>query len=64
MNENDGRWDELIVERRRVITVVRLKERSGHIIEYRRVANRHGSVIFFKDGLNIPESMYHAATCR
>lgn len=64
MNEDGDRWEELIVERLRVVTVVRLKERSGHIAEYRRVANRFGGVFFFKDGLNIPASLYHAATGR
>lgn len=59
-----GRWEELIIDRLRVITVVRLVERTGHVSEYRRVADRHGAVVYFKDGLNIPESVYHAATGR
>lgn len=62
--EGRGRWEELHIDRLRVITVVRLVEPSGHVSEYRRVADRHGSVVYFKDGLNIPEGAYHAATGR
>jgi len=62
--EGRGRWEELHIDRLRVITVVRLVEPSGHVSEYRRVADRHGSVVYFKDGLNIPEGAYHAVTWR
>ncbi len=59
-----GRSEELIVERLRVITVVRLQGATGHTTEYRRVADRHGSVMYFEDGRNIPASIYHARTGR
>lgn len=56
--------EELIVERLRVITIVRLTERSGHVREYRRVADRNGGVLYFRDGLNIPASIYHQRSGR
>ena len=59
-----GRSVDVVVERLRVITVVRLQGATGHITEYRRVADRHGSVMYFEDGRNIPASIYHARTGR
>jgi hypothetical protein len=59
-----GRSEELIVERLRVITVMRLQGATGHTTEYRRVADRYGSVMYFEDGRNIPASIYHARTGR
>jgi hypothetical protein len=59
-----GRSVEVVVERLRVITVVRLLGATGHTTEYRRVADRHGSVMYFEDGRNIPASIYHARTGR
>ena len=53
------REEELIIERLRVITVVRLTERTGHVTEYRRVVDRNGSIVHFRDGLNIPASLYN-----
>jgi len=58
------RSEELIVERQRVITVVRLPQRTGHVKEYRRVADRHGAVLYFEDGRSVPYSTFHAATGR
>jgi hypothetical protein len=58
------RSEELIVERQRVITVIRLPQRTGQVKEYRRVADRHGSVLYFEDGRSIPYSSFHAATGR
>jgi hypothetical protein len=59
-----GRSVDVVVERLRVITVVRLQGATGHITEYRRVADLHGSVMYFEDGRNIPASIYHARTGR
>jgi len=56
--------EELIVERNRVITVVRVPEASGHVSEYRRVADRHGMVVHFRDGVQIPEQIYREGTGR
>ncbi len=58
------RSEELIVERQRVITVIRLPQRTGQVKEYRRVADRHGSVLYFEDGRSIPYSAFHTATGR
>lgn len=58
------RSEELIVERQRVITVIRLPQHTGQVKEYRRVADRHGSVLYFEDGRSIPYSAYHIATGR
>lgn len=56
--------EELIVERNRVITLVRVPEATGHVSEYRRVADRHGMVVHFRDGVQIPEQLYHEGTAR
>ncbi len=56
------RSEELIVERQRVITVIRLPQRTGQVKEYRRVADRHGTVLYFEDGRSIPYSTFHTAT--
>lgn len=56
--------EELIVERNRVITVVRVPEGTGHVSEYRRVADRHGMVVHFRDGVQIPEQIYREGTGR
>jgi hypothetical protein len=57
-----GREEELIVEARRVTTVVRVHHPEGRSNEYRRVANANGTVYYFKDGLSIPEHVYVAGT--
>lgn len=51
------RSEELLVERNRVITVVRIPESTGHITEYRRVADRYGAFLYFQDGRSIPYTM-------
>lgn len=56
------RSEELIVERQRVITIIRLPQRTGQVKEYRRVADRHGTVLYFEDGRSIPYSTFHTAT--
>jgi hypothetical protein len=56
--------EELIVERQRVTTVVRITEGTGHITEYRRVVDRHGAVVHFRDGVAIPEHVFREATGR
>jgi len=56
--------EELIVERQRVITVIRITENTGHVTEFRRVADRSGSIVHFRDGIAIPEHSYRAATGR
>ncbi len=56
--------EELITERNHVITVVRIVERTGHLSEYRRVVHRHGLVVHFHDGVQIPEKVYREATGR
>ncbi len=58
------RSEELIVDRMRVTTVVRITEPNGHVVEYRRVADRYGNVVHFQDGRNIPASVYHGGTGR
>lgn len=57
-----GREEELIVEARRVTTIVRIHGPEGRTNEYRRVVNASGGTVFFKDGLNIPEHVYVTAT--
>jgi hypothetical protein len=57
-----GREEELIVEVRRVTTVVRILLPEGRSTEYRRVAHFNGGTVFFQDGLSIPEHAYIAAT--
>jgi hypothetical protein len=57
-----GREEELIVEVRRVTTVVRIHLPEGRSTEYRRVAHFNGGTVFFKDGESIPEHAYVAAT--
>jgi hypothetical protein len=56
--------EELIVERQRVTTVVRITESTGYITEYRRVVDRHGAVVYFRDGVAVPEQVYRQATGR
>lgn len=56
--------EELIVERNRVTTVVRVPEATGQVSEYRRVADRHGMVVHFRDGVQIPEQLYREGTGR
>jgi hypothetical protein len=56
--------EELIIERQRVITVIRLAESTGHVTEYRRVVDRHGAIVHFRDGVAIPEYVYREATGR
>ena len=45
----DGRTEELIVDRLRVITIIHITT-NGHTKEYRRVSHRYGQVFFFVDG--------------
>jgi hypothetical protein len=56
--------EEMIVERNRVITVVRITEVTGHVTEYRRVVDRSGMVTYFQDGVSIPEPLYRERTGR
>ena len=55
---NDGRAEEVQVERLRVTTVVRITE-AGRTNEYRRVAHRYGSVYFFRNGSSCSEGTYN-----
>lgn len=57
-----AREEQLIVERNRVITIVRIIHPDGHATEYRRVQHRYGAIFFFKDGLSVPEHMYSDGT--
>lgn len=54
--------EELIVERNRVIRIVRVPEVTGHYTEYRRVADRFGNTIHFRDGTPIPELLFRERT--
>lgn len=56
--------EELIVDRQRVTTVVRVIGANGRETEYRRVADGRGSVLYFQDGRSIPAYLYHAGTGR
>jgi hypothetical protein len=56
--------EELIVERQRVTTVIRITESTGHVTEYRRVVDRHGAVVHFRDGVAVPVHVYRQATGR
>jgi hypothetical protein len=56
--------EELVVERLRVTTIVRITESTGHRTEYRRVVDRHGAVVYFKDGVQVPEYVYRQNTGR
>ncbi|MEX1131827.1 MAG: hypothetical protein WEC15_01255 [Flavobacteriales bacterium] len=64
MDPRDLPAEELIVERNRVITVVRVTEATGQVSEFRRVADRHGMVVHFRDGVQIPEQLYRDSTGR
>ncbi len=63
-NAREWSGEELLTERNRVITVVRIVESTGHLSEYRRVVHRHGLVVHFHDGVQIPEQRYREATGR
>lgn len=54
--------EELIVERNRVIRIVRVPEVTGHYTEYRRVADRFGNTVHFRDGTPIPEQLFRERT--
>ncbi len=56
-----GRDEQLIVERNRVTTVVRITQ-DDHTLEYRRVAQRYGAVFYFKNGLNCDALTYERGT--
>jgi hypothetical protein len=61
--DRKGREEELIVEPRRITTVVRLND-NGQVSEYRRVAHAYGGVFYFKDGYNCTAETYGQATGR
>lgn len=54
---DDQREEELIIEKLRVIKVVRLTE-AGHVTEYRRVENSYGPVYYFCDGQSCSQFEY------
>jgi hypothetical protein len=56
------REEELIVDDKRVTTIVRLTDSQGHSHEYRRVAHKFGAVYYFMDDQSIPEHMYRTHT--
>lgn len=56
--------EELLVERNRVITIVRVPGPLAHVYEYRRVVDRAGVVVHFQDGIQIPEHLYRERTGR
>jgi len=51
------REEELLVEKLRVIKIVRLYE-AGHLTEYRRVENSYGTVYYFCDGMSCSRHEY------
>ncbi len=57
-----GRHEELVVEERKVTTIVRIYDDRGHGHEYRRVAHHFGPVFYFMDDQSIPEHMYRDRT--
>lgn len=61
--EHDGRTEEVIPEKLRVTTIVRIRA-EGRITEYRRVAQYYGGVVYFKDGVACTEAVYHEGTGR
>ncbi|HEY0976978.1 MAG TPA: hypothetical protein VGE21_05865 [Flavobacteriales bacterium] len=63
--EVDGtREEELIVERNRVTTIVRLHPPNGPNTEFRRVVHHYGAVFHFQDGASITETVYRTRTGR
>jgi hypothetical protein len=56
-----GRSEELIVEKRRVIRIVRITT-DGHTAEYRRVTHQFGQVFYFKDGESCSQWQYEHET--
>ncbi|MBS1583733.1 MAG: hypothetical protein JST66_16150 [Bacteroidetes bacterium] len=61
--EQDGRTEEVVPEKLRVTTIVRIRA-EGHTTEYRRVAQYYGGVVYFKDGVACTEAVYHEGTGR
>lgn len=58
--DDQARSEQLIVEPRRVTTVIRLTQ-NGHTTEYRRVAHDYGAVYFFRNGESCAEYTFNAA---
>jgi hypothetical protein len=56
-----GRTEELITEKTRVTTIVRITE-QGHMTEWRRVAHAFGPVFYFKDGVSCSDREYREGT--
>ncbi|HMC96889.1 MAG TPA: hypothetical protein VKG92_04510 [Flavobacteriales bacterium] len=56
-SHTSNRSEELIVDKRWVIKIVRLMQ-DGHITEYRRVNHHMGQVFYFKDGVSCSEWTY------
>lgn len=54
---DDGRTEEVIAEKLRVTTIVRVR-RGERTTEYRRVAQYYGGVVYFKDGQACSEQSY------
>lgn len=52
------RFEDTIVEGRRVITVVRYRDTAGRAEEYRRVYHYYGGVFFFHNGSSCSERTY------
>lgn len=61
--EQDGRTEEVVPEKLRVTTIVRIRA-DGHTTEYRRVAQYYGGVVYFKDGMSCTEAVYREGTGR
>ena len=56
--------EELIVDERHVTTLIWITGPHGQEIEYRRVADGRGTVVYFQDGLSIPAYVYQLRTGR
>jgi hypothetical protein len=56
-----GRNEELIVEKNRVTTIVRITN-DGHVDEYRRVSHYFGAVYYFKNGQSCTDLVYEQGT--
>lgn len=55
----DMREEELLIETRRVTTIVRIRRR-GELLEFHRVVHQYGAVFFFKNGQSCTELQYTA----
>jgi hypothetical protein len=56
-----ARSEELVVESRRITTIIRITE-DGHTTEYRRVHHQFGEVFYFKNGESCSQRQYEEET--